>query len=212
MKLPKTFLLDKCLDKKTEELIKGYQDRIQREKLNEKILDMMLKLDMNRGILYTALAPFEFEQSNLPYEKVSYVSIACAKQGEKFYRYRFNYRSKGEGLKWLEIVDTKQLRPDVEFDNVAGEVLDYYKNKNIAIAGYRKKLNKYTLKFNSPHAKEGLKEVVDNFYSKKFCYLGTKYCLFINKVVYKGLAEDEFLHSNLPLKHVEFRWKNRKGI
>lgn len=212
MKLPKSFLPEKNLDEKVEKLTEGYEEHVDKFEAEQKVLDFLSKFDLEGGILYTGLDPLRFEQCNLPYEKVAYVGIACAKLFEKFYRYRFNYKSKGKGLKWLEIVDTKPVKPDAEFDKLTGDLLDYYKDHNILVAGYTKNFNRYKLKFNSPHTKKDLKEVIDNFYCKRFPYLGSKYNLFLTKVVYKGLTEDEFLHSDLPFKRIEVRWKNRRGI
>ena len=209
MKLPKSFLPDKNLDEKVEELTEGYEEHVDKFEAEQKILDFLSKFDLNRGILYTGLNPLWFEQCNLPYEKVVYVGIACNKLFEKFYRYRFNYSSKGEGLKWLEIIDTKPVKPDAGFDKIVSELLDYYKSQNILVLGYMKKFNKYEIKFNKPNSKKDLKEVMDNFYCKKFPYLGSKYNLFLTKVVYKELTEDEFLHSDLPSKRIEVKWKNR---
>jgi hypothetical protein len=210
MKLPKSFLPDKNLDEKVEKLTDGYEEHVDKFEVEQKILDFLSKFDLNRGILYTGLDPLRFEQSNLPYEKVVYAGIACAKLFEKFYRYRFNYSSKGEGLKWLEIIDTKPIKPDAGFDEMVSELLDYYKNNSILVLGYMKKFNKYEIKFNQSHSKKDLTGVIDNFYCKKFPYLGSKYNLFLTKVVYKGLTEDEFLHSNLPSKRIEVKWKNKR--
>ncbi len=211
MKLPKSFLPDKNLDEKVEKLTEGYEEHVDKFEAEQKVLDFLSKFDLNKGILYAGLDTLRFEQCNLPYEKVVYIGIACAKLGEKFYRYRFNYKSKGEGLKWLEIVDTKHLKPDVEFDKIVSELLDYYKDHKVLVLGYIKNFNRYELKFNKPHSKKDLKEVIDNFYCKRFPYLGSKYSLFLTKVVYKGLTEDEFLHSGLPIKHIEVKWKNRRN-
>lgn len=214
MKLPKTFRPEKNLDEKVEKLTDGYQEHIDKFEAEQKILDLLSKFDLNRGILYTGINPLMFEQSNLPYEKIIYLGIACNKLFENFYRYRFNYYSKGEGLKWLEIIDTRPFKPDKNFEDTVNEILNYYKNNNISVVGYRskQKVNNYELKFSIPHTKKELIDVVNNFYCKKFPYLGSKYNLLINKLAYKGLTEDEFIHSNLPIKRIEIKWKNKKGI
>jgi len=208
MKLPKTFIPNKSLDKKTEELIEYYKKY---ENADPQALAVLEKLDLKKGLMYACLRTTEFEQSNLPEEKVALLGIACSSLYEKFYRYRFNYRSKGEGIRWLEVTDTR-FKDNSTFEKVIMELVGYYRGQQNPPHLYRRNHNKYILKFEKPHTKKSLKQDIDNFYCKNFPYLGTKYNLFINKLVYKDVTEEEFLKSNLPAKRVEVKWKNRKKI
>jgi len=209
MKLPKSFRPEKNLDKKVEQLTENYQEHVDKFEAEQKILDLLSKFDLNRGILYTSIDPLMFEQSNLPYEKTVYLGIACNKLFENFYRYRFNYKSKGEGLKWLEIVDTRPEKKVEDLYNVVKDVMEYHKSQNNSIAGYQMKLKSYDIKFNNPISKKDFIDAINGFYCKKFPWLGSKYNLFLTKIAYKGLTEDEFIHSNLPIKRIERKWKNK---
>ena len=203
MKIPGSFRPDKNLDKKTEELIEGYEDYVTHEKNRQKIMDIMFKLNLSRGVLYTGLRPLEFKKSNLPHEKVVYAALACAKLGEGFYRYRFNYKSKGLDLRWLEVVDTK-LENEFEFKQLVSHVQNYY---NVP-QSHRTKTKVYELRLNKPQSKKDLTDAVEKFYSLKFPYLGSKFNLFFTKIVYQGLTEEEFLNSNIHHKHIEINWRN----
>lgn len=209
MKVPKTFCPEKNLDEKVEKLIEGYEEHVDKFEAEQKILDLLAKFDLNRGILYTFIDPLRFEHANLPYEKIVYLGIACNKLFENFYRYRFNYKSRGDGLKWLEILDTRPEKKAEGLYQIAEDVMEYHKSQNNLITGYQMKLKKYDVKFNNPLSKKDLIDMINNFYCKKFPYLGSKYNLFLTKIAYKGLTEDEFIHSNLPMKRIEKRWKNK---
>lgn len=205
MKLPKSFLPEKSLDHKVKQLIKGYENHAEKNEAYHKAMDVLDKLNLDKGVLYVGLRPVEFERSNLPYEKVAYLGIACSKPDEKFYRYRFNYKSTGFGLRWLEITDTR-LKNEGEFKQLINEVMGYY---NLAV-NFSKKPNCYKFRLHKPQTKKSLMGAIDKFYCAKFPYLGTRYDLFLTKVIYKGITEEEFLSSNLPLKYVNIKWKGHK--
>lgn len=215
MKVPKIFRPEKNLDEKIEKLTESYEEHVDKFELEQKILDLLAKFDLKKGILYTSIDPLRFEQSNLPYDKIVYIGIACNQLFENFYRYRFNYFSKGDGIKWLEITDTRPKKPCEKFGQIVEDLWAYHKiqgNKPNIIICYHINPSKYELKFNNALTKQELIDAINGFYCKKFPWLGSKYNLFINKLVYKGLTEKEFLNSNLPMKRIEIKWKNKKGI
>lgn len=204
MEVPKSFQPRKKLNKDLERLIKN--PKIFDYEVYEKKIDVLSKLNLDKGILYAGLRPIEFKQSDLPYENIVYASLACANLEERFYRYRFNYKSKGEGLCWLDIVDKKYrtIPREDKFNQLVNHVKNYYNMPQ----GCRTRENTYELRLDKPQSKNDLIEVIDKFYTLKFPYLGAKYNMFFTKILYKGLTDEEFLNSNLPLKRIEVNFKN----
>lgn len=201
MDIPKSFQPKKKSDKNLERLIE--KPRILNYEDYEKRIDLLDKLNLDEGVLFQGVRPAEFKESNLPYEKIVYAGIACAKLGESFYRYRFNYKAESlnSGLRWLEVVDTKFPREEHEFRKLIGQVENYH--GRLPFQSNKRKINIYELRLNKPQSKKDLIDAVEKFYASKFAYLGAKYNMFFTKIIYKGLTEEEFLNSNIALHHVD---------
>jgi len=203
MKLPKTFVPDKKLGKKLEELMEGPE-----EVTNYKqALEVLKKIDIYEGILYCNLTLNELENSNLPDKNISEISLACRIQGEHFFRYRFNY----ENLKnvcsiKIKTKKNRQLSRN-DFKLSVMKVVDYYNMKSYYPKDFfemRYSSNNCIIKIGAKQDKNDIIQAVKEFFIPNF-----QRVLF-SRVVYKGVHDEDFLYSNLPLKKLSIDWRKLK--